>query len=89
MRPGGTISIIGQLSGGKGEIDVTPILMRNLRLQGVFVGARDEFEAMNRAIVNRKLKPVVDKVFPLSDARAAFEHMGAAKHFGKVCISLE
>jgi len=42
---------------------VIPILMQNLRLQGVMVGSKEIFENMNRAIAQNKLKPVIDRVF--------------------------
>ena len=89
LRSGGTVSSIGVLSGAAGEVDLRPIFMRNIRLQGVFVGTRDEFESMNRAISHKRIKPVVDKVFPMAEIRTALEHMADGKHFGKVCISLE
>src|SRR5262249_26866054 len=49
VRMGGRISLIGNVA-GRGEIDPVPILMKNVRLQGIFVGSREMFEAMNRAI---------------------------------------
>lgn len=88
VRVGGTICQIGVLSGRKSPIDVTPILMRNIRLQGVLVGSHARFEAMCRAFALHRIKPAVDEVFALDDARAAFEYLGEARHFGKVCIAL-
>ena len=43
---------------------------------------------MNRAISQNGLKPVIDSVFPFSDARAAFQKMEAASHFGKIVIRM-
>jgi NADPH:quinone reductase-like Zn-dependent oxidoreductase len=86
VKSGGQISLIGVLTGGAGQINPLPILMRNIRVQGIFVGTREMFEAMNRAIALHKLKPVVDRVFPFSDAVAAFRYMETAAHFGKVAI---
>ncbi len=88
VRAGGTISVIGVLGGVKAEIEATSILMRGVRLQGVFVGSRAEFVDMNRALAQHRLKPVVDRTFAFSDAREAFEHMAAAKHFGKIAITV-
>jgi NADPH:quinone reductase-like Zn-dependent oxidoreductase len=88
VRAGGAVSVIGILSGGKGALDITPILMRNLRLQGVFVGSRTEFEDMNRAIGQSRLVPVVDRVFGFDETPAAFAHLAAGEHFGKVCIEI-
>jgi NADPH:quinone reductase-like Zn-dependent oxidoreductase len=85
VRPGGRIYLIGVLSGG-GQANVVPILMKNVRVQGIFVGSREMFEAMNRAIALHKLRPVVDRVFPFAEARDAFRHMESAAHFGKIAI---
>src|SRR5262245_59043832 len=48
VRLGGRISLIGVLTGG-GEVNPLPILMKNVRVQGIYVGSREMFEAMNRA----------------------------------------
>jgi len=53
VRAGGQVSLIGVLSGGTGQVNPLPILMRNIRVQGIFVGSREMFEAMNRAIPSR------------------------------------
>ncbi len=86
VRFAGTISIIGVLAGAAAPFNVVPVLMRNLRLQGVVVGSREGFEAMNRALAAARLVPVVDRVFPFAEARAAFELMAAGGHFGKICL---
>jgi NADPH:quinone reductase-like Zn-dependent oxidoreductase len=87
VRMGGHVALIGVLTGG-GETNPMPILMRNVRVQGIYVGSRDMFEAMNRAIALHQLKPVIDRVFPFSEARAALRHMESASHFGKICLAL-
>ncbi len=86
IKVGGHIALIGVLSGVQSDLNILPILMQQVRIQGVLVGHREGFEAMNRAIEANKLKPVVDKVFPFSQAVEAFKYMESAKHFGKICI---
>jgi NADPH:quinone reductase-like Zn-dependent oxidoreductase len=88
VRMGGTVSVIGALSGGAGDVSPVPILMKTIRLQGIFVGSREMFEAMNRAIVTHRLKPAVDRVFAFEDAREAMRYMESGSHFGKVVIKL-
>lgn len=88
VRVGGTISLIGVLSGGAGNVSLIPILMQNLRVQGVLVGHRQSFEALNRAFALHEVRPVVDRVFPFAEARAAFEHLKSGAHFGKVVIQV-
>ena len=88
LRPGGTLSLIGVLAGATLELRLPAIQMRMLRVQGLLVGHRDSFEAMNRAIAHHGLRPVVDQVFPLAEARAAFEHLASGAHFGKVVVRI-
>ncbi|MBI4469932.1 MAG: NAD(P)-dependent alcohol dehydrogenase [Acidobacteria bacterium] len=84
-RPGGHISLIGVLA-GPGEVNPVPILMQSLRVQGIFLGHREMFEEMNRAIDLHRLRPVVDRVFDFADSRAALDHMAGRAHFGKIAI---
>ncbi|HBL26064.1 MAG TPA: NAD(P)-dependent alcohol dehydrogenase [Acidobacteria bacterium] len=86
VRLGGTICLIGNLAGVVAQVPLTLIFMQQARLQGILVGHREGFEAMNRAIAQHGLHPVVDRVFPFEDARAAFALMAAGGHFGKICI---
>jgi NADPH:quinone reductase-like Zn-dependent oxidoreductase len=88
VRSGGRISLIGVLTGGSGEVNPLPILMKNIRVQGIFVGSREMFEAMNRAIALHKLKPIVDSVFPFTEVREAMRYMESGAHFGKVCLRI-
>lgn len=87
-RFGGTISLIGNLAGTKTELLLTHVFMQKIRLQGILVGDRESFEAMNRAIAQNGLKPVIDCVFPLEEAPAAFAHMAAGGHFGKIVVQI-
>jgi NADPH:quinone reductase-like Zn-dependent oxidoreductase len=85
VRMGGTISLIGNVTGG-GEVNPVPVLMKTIRLQGIFVGSRVMFEAMNRAIEIASMRPVVDRVFEFDQAREAMHYMESGAHFGKICI---
>lgn len=88
VRPGGQVSVIGVLAGTAGEVSLLPLLMQNVRMQGVHVGSRETFEAMNKAISLHQLKPVVDKVFPFAESRAAFDYLASGAHFGKIAIRM-
>ncbi len=85
VRTGGRISLIGVLSGA-GDVNFVPILMRNIQVQGIFVGSRAMFEAMNRAITLHQLRPVVDRVFEFDQAPAALKYLESGAHLGKVVI---
>lgn len=86
VRYGGQISLIGVLTGGAGEIATASILMKNVRVQGIYVGSREMFEAMNRAIALHQLQPIVDRVFPFKEVPEALRYMESGAHFGKICI---
>lgn len=87
VRMGGHIALIGVLASG-GGVDPLPILMKSIRLQGIFVGSRTMFEEMNRRIGDEYLKPIVDKVFPFDEAREALRYMESGKHFGKIVVTI-
>jgi NADPH:quinone reductase-like Zn-dependent oxidoreductase len=87
-RVGGRVALIGNLAGLTTDVNLAPIFMQNIRLQGVLVGSRESFEAMNKAVERHALRPVVDRVFPFADARAAFAWMDGQQHFGKIVISV-
>ncbi len=83
-RIGGQVALIGVLTGG--QINPALIMRRNVTLRGIFVGSREMFEAMNRAISQHELRPVIDKVFGFAEAQDAYRHLEGASHVGKVVI---
>jgi NADPH:quinone reductase-like Zn-dependent oxidoreductase len=85
VRPGGRISLIGVLTGA-GEMNPLPILMKGVCVQGIFVGSRAMFEAMNRAIALHELRPIIDRVFPFEEAAAALRFLESGTHFGKIVM---
>ena len=86
IRPGGTLSMIGVLSGGMLSAPLGLVVTRQVRLQGITVGNRDGFEAMLRAIEQHKLQPVTDKVFQFEQLKEAMAYLKSGAHFGKICI---
>jgi len=86
IRVGGKVTLIGGLSGGATELNPGLIFARRANVQGISVGSTQMFEAMNRAIEFESLKPVIDKVFAFNDAHAAYRHMAAGAHFGKIVV---
>src|SRR5262245_22368567 len=71
VRVGGRVSLIGLLTGVQDVINPMPILGKQIQVQGIFVGSREMFEDMNRAITLHQLRPVIDRVFPFEEAREA------------------
>ncbi len=85
VRANGHIAVIGVLSGG-GEINPMPILMKAVRLQGIYVGSVEMFEAMNRKIEAEQIKPVIDRAFAFEEVREALKYMESGSHFGKIVV---
>jgi NADPH:quinone reductase-like Zn-dependent oxidoreductase len=85
IRRGGHIALIGVLS-GTGEVDPRFIFLKQVRIQGIYVGSRQMFEDMNRALAASGMRPVVDRVFGFDEVREAMAHLESGAHFGKVCI---
>ena len=89
IRPGGTIALIGVLSGAKASINLPLAVMRQVRLQGVTCGHRENFQDMLRAIAAGGIDPVISHRFPFSQAREAFRCMADNAHVGKIVIEAE
>lgn len=84
----GRISLIGVLS-GQPEQNPSPvmIMLKRLTLQGIYVGSREMFEAMNKTIQEKGIKPVIGKTFEFKDAAESFDYLKSGSHFGKIVIS--
>ncbi len=87
VKMGGTIAIIGVLSGAVSQFSVVPVLMGQVRLQGVVVGHRQGAEEMVAAMTEQRLRPVVDRTFGLSELPQALGFLASGRHFGKVTLS--
>jgi NADPH:quinone reductase-like Zn-dependent oxidoreductase len=86
VRAGGTISLIGVLAGGNMDVPLGPVVTRHVRLQGITVGNRDDFNKMTAAMTLHKVKPVIDRVFAFEELLLALDYLSSGKHFGKICI---
>jgi NADPH:quinone reductase-like Zn-dependent oxidoreductase len=69
------------------QIDIGPILFGHIHMTGITVGHRSDFVAMNRAITQHGLAPVIDRTFAFDDAPAAYAALSAGDQFGKVAIT--
>ncbi len=85
-RMGGQIALIGVLAGGT-EFDPRQLMMKGIRLRGIYVGSRAMFEGLNRLIATQRIKPTIDRVFPFDRAGDAYRYFDAGSHFGKVVIA--
>ncbi len=88
LRYGGRLSLLGVLTGTRGDINTYGIFHKTLRVSGIYVGSVAMFERFARAIEAQRIHPVIDRVFPFDEARAAYAHLASGEHFGKVVVKL-
>jgi NADPH:quinone reductase-like Zn-dependent oxidoreductase len=87
-RTGGHIALIGVLTGYAGEVAIPALFSNQIRISGISIGSRADQEDMVRAITVNRLKPVIDRRFPLQQIGPAFAYYESQQHFGKVCLEL-
>ncbi|WP_417320136.1 zinc-dependent alcohol dehydrogenase family protein [Emcibacter sp.] len=85
---GGEIALIGVLAAPDGDLSPHGLMFKGASLRGIFVGNRDMFESMNRAIATNGIKPVIGASFDFNQAVEAFQHQMTASHFGKIVIKI-
>lgn len=88
VRPGGSIHVIGFVAGIDFAVNPMPILFKSLSVEGISVGPRRAFEAMNRLIARARLRPVIDEVFPFARASEALAKLESGSHFGKIVVAI-
>lgn len=86
-QPGGTIAVIGVLSGTATEVSLVRLMMNQIRLQGVFVGSRHQCESMVAFIEKNQIRPVVDHTQPFEAFPNALTELSTGQHMGKLCLS--
>ena len=88
VKMGGHIAVIGVLS-SKGEFNPATILMKSVKMHGIFVGSRQMFEQMNLLLCqHHHIKPVIDKTFEFGEVKEALGYMKAGAHFGKIVLKI-
>lgn len=85
---GGRITVCGATSGPNPPAALHRIWWKELTLYGSTMGSREDFEAVYELVASERVRPVVDRVFPLSEVRAAHEYLEAGEQFGKVILSI-
>src|SRR5262249_36994520 len=86
VRIGGNVYVIGVLGGPILDFPVLPVLMQQLRLQGVIVGSREQLDDFCRAVESSRLRPIVDRVVDWTEAPAVMADMKEGRHVGKLVL---
>ncbi|WP_400260854.1 NAD(P)-dependent alcohol dehydrogenase [Sphingobacterium sp. SG20118] len=83
----GQISLIGFMAGQSTDLNLMEVIFRQTKIQGIAVGNRSAFEEMNGAFDQFAIKPVIDTVYAMDDAKKAYEHLSRGA-FGKIVIKI-
>jgi len=86
--PGGRITVCGATTGPNPPAQLHRIWWKQLTVYGSTMGAKEDFEGAYDLVARKKVKPIVDEVFPLAEARAAHERLEAGEQFGKIVFSI-
>jgi len=87
LKPGGKLVTCGATTGPQVGIDLRFLFARQLSLLGSYMGTLAELHEVLKHIFQGTLKPVVDHIFPLKEARAAHEYMERSQMFGKIVLN--
>jgi NADPH:quinone reductase-like Zn-dependent oxidoreductase len=88
LKRGGTLVSCGSTTGPVVSLDMRYVFSRELKILGAEMGPLVEMRRVARLVAEGRLKPAVDSVFELSQARRAHERLAEGKHFGKVVLSV-
>jgi NADPH:quinone reductase-like Zn-dependent oxidoreductase len=88
LRPGGTLVVSGATSGADPSADLNRVFFLQLKVIGSTMGNRDELRDLLDLCVATGVRPVVDDVRPLADARASFERLASGEVFGKLVLTV-
>ena len=86
LKPGGTIVTCGATTGFNATFDLRFLYSRQLNLLGSYMGTMGELYEVLAHVFAGRLKPVVDRTFPLQEIRAAHEHLEKSQMFGKIVL---
>lgn len=88
MMPGGRIAVFGRTAGNIPDLSTRTLYWKQISIHGTTMGTRDEFLSMLDFVESRKLKPIIDKVYPLEQAEEAMRRMEKGDQFGKIVLKI-
>lgn len=86
VKVAGVISSIGVLSGLDGKVNPTPIVMKSLRIFGIYVGSKAMQSRFHDALSKHSITPIIDRVFEFDEAADSYKYQKSGSHFGKVVV---
>ncbi len=87
-RAGGLVAVLGGVTGLSGELNIAPLTMKRLRVLGVLVDSRANFEKLVGFLEKHPIRAAIDRRFPFEELPGALRHMEAGAHFGKIVVTV-
>ncbi len=88
LRKGGRLVTVGATSGPNPTEEIRLIFWKQISIIGSTMSTQKEFREVMKLVFHRRLKPVIDKIFPLEEARAAHERLARGEQFGKIVLKV-
>ncbi len=89
LAAGGHVALIGVLTGaGVPDASLFPLVTKNARASGIYVGSRADFEALAGFLEASGVRPLIDRAFPFEAAPAAYKYLESGAHQGKVVVTI-
>jgi NADPH:quinone reductase-like Zn-dependent oxidoreductase len=88
VRPGGRITVCGATSGPNPPAALHRLWWKQLTVYGSTMGTKEDFEGAYELVASGSARPIVDRVFPLAEARAAHEYLESGQQLGKVVLAI-
>ena len=89
VRPGGRVTVCGATSGPNPQANLHRVFWKQLTILGSTMGTREDFHGVYDLVASGRVRPVVDRVFPLEEAATAHEYVEAGRQFGKVVLAID
>jgi NADPH:quinone reductase-like Zn-dependent oxidoreductase len=87
LKTGGTLVTCGATTGPQVGLDLRFVYSRQLSVLGSYMGTMGELHEVLKHVFSGRLKPVIDRVFPLKEVRAAHEYLEKSQMFGKIVLN--
>jgi|ADGO01.1.fsa_nt_gi NADPH:quinone reductase and related Zn-dependent oxidoreductases len=88
-RTGGTLALVGGVSGFASQLEIVPLLVDAKRLVGIAVGSRAMLADLSRFVERARMQPAVDRVFAFDQTPEAYAYLESGRNFGKVVIEVK
>lgn len=87
VRPGGTVVVVGATTGEPARMDINRLFFQEIQVVGATMGSRDELAHLAAFCARTGVRPVVDRTYPLAEARDALARLAGGGHFGKIVVT--